>query len=128
MVYGSKRSDDIQSYWPNDAGLVDLREMARDSSDANFKVKPGSEGFLSTKNAAAFFNAAEALKESYPGESKLVVTDAGREDGADYKPHTTHGQGRSVDMRYPDGNGNPLQGPSAAAAGGRAFESPRPDH
>jgi RHS repeat-associated protein len=115
VVYGSKDSGDIQTYFANGAGNVDLREVATGSHDADFEMKSGAQGFLSLSNAAGFFNAAETYHEAYPDDAKLFVTDAGRADGAVLPPHHTHDHGRAIDLRYPDENGDPLQGHTAAA-------------
>ncbi len=115
LVYGSKDSTDIQSYFANGSGNIDLREVALESHDANFELKRGAQGYLSLANAAAFFNVAENYSETYSDSAKLFVTDAGRANGAVLPPHQTHDHGRAVDLRYPDENGDPLLGPSAAA-------------
>jgi RHS repeat-associated protein len=115
IVYGSRDSGDIQTYWPNASGNIDLRDVAADSHDANFEIKAGAAGFLSTDNAAGFFNTARAYHLTFPSDAKLFVTDAGNEGGTPLPPHQTHDHGRSVDVRYPGEDGNPLQSPTAAA-------------
>jgi RHS repeat-associated protein len=112
-VYGAKNAQDVKNYDPNSSGYIDLRTIAS-HPDAYFTVKPGANSFLSLKNAVGFFNTAEQYHEAYPRDAELFVTDAGRASGANFPPHTTHGQGRSVDIRYIGPNGEALQGPTAA--------------
>jgi len=112
-VYGSQSADDVADYTANKKGYISLTALA-DDPDANFEVKAGAQSYLSLKNAVGFFNTAEQFGEKYPDSAPLFVTDAGLASGANYPPHATHGQGRAVDIRYVDENGNPLRGPSAA--------------
>jgi RHS repeat-associated protein len=115
VVYGSNDSGDIQTYFANGKGNVDLREVATESHDADFEIKPGAQGFLSLNNAAGFFNTAEQYHEEYPSDAKLFVTDAGNANGGPLAPHKTHDNGRAVDVRYLGPDGKPLQGHTAAA-------------
>ncbi len=114
-VYGSQNANDVTNYAANKSGYINLNDLAA-HPDANFEVKTSAHSYLSLKNAAGFFNTAEQYGEQYPGDSPLFVTDAGLATGANFPPHKTHGQGRSVDIRYIDENGNSIQGNSAAAS------------
>jgi RHS repeat-associated protein len=112
-IYGSSSAADITHFASNQAGLVDLRSLAG-QHDAAFSVKEGAEGFAKPDVAAGFFNAAGDYHLTYPTSSPLFVTDAGNASGTPLPPHVTHDNGRSIDLRYQDGDGHNLIGPTAA--------------
>jgi hypothetical protein len=113
VIYGSNNAQDVTAIQANDKGYVDLNQVAG-QHDADFTVKDGAASFLNLKTASDFFNTTEQYKDENPGNDKLLVTDAGKADGAAFPPHKTHDLGRSVDVRYQDANGSNLQGNSAA--------------
>lgn len=118
-IYGSANSGDITAYAANDKGYIDLNDIA-DHPDAYFEVKDGANSYLSLSHAANFFNTAEQYHEDYPNDSNLVVTDAGKANGAGFSPHKTHDLGRAVDLRYMDANGDPVRSDSNRAASDKA--------
>ncbi len=113
VIYGSKNVKDITIIGANDEGYIDLNELAK-HHDAAFTVKEGAASFLNLRTASDFYNTAAQYKQENPGSDKLVVTAAGKPDGASYPPHKTHDLGRSVDLRYQDEKGRNLQGNTAA--------------
>ena len=113
VIYGSSGANDIVTYAGNRNGYFDLRRLTN-HPDANFEIKFSANSFLMLNNAAAFFNTAEQYHEAYPSDAKLFVTDAGIATGGVFGKHKTHDLGRSIDVRYLDSNGRPLQGDTAA--------------
>jgi RHS repeat-associated protein len=112
VIYGSTNAEDVTTI-EADKGYIDLNEVAQ-HHDAFFTVKEGAESFLDLQTASDFYNTAAQYKQENPGSDKLVVTDAGKPDGAPFPPHKTHDLGRSVDLRYQDEKGRNLQGNTAA--------------
>ncbi len=115
VLYGSTSAKDVTRLNPNAAGLIDLRQLSK-QHDAQFQTKAGQPHmFLDMKLAAGFFNATLAYSQKYPGSQEFFVTEAGNAKGTPQPPHKTHDRGRAVDLRYQDGKGVNLTGPSAAA-------------
>jgi RHS repeat-associated protein len=105
-VYGTQGADDVTNYNANSKGFVNLADVAGNSG-ANFAFQPGvTATFASPQTAAGLFNAAAAYGQEYPDDSKLSLNDVGNASGTPLPPHQTHDLGRSIDMRYMDGDGN----------------------
>ncbi len=104
-VYGTLGADDVTNYNVNSKGFVNLADVAGNSG-ANFAFQPGvTATFASPQTAAGLFNAAAEYGQEYADDSKLSLNDVGNASGTPLPPHQTHDLGRSIDMRYMDGDG-----------------------
>ena len=108
VVYGSSGAADMTTLSPNGNGVVDLAPLSS-HPDAGFEFKGGAATFLMADAAAAFWNTAAQYQSANPGSQKLLVTDMGAADAANFGPHQTHDLGRSIDLRYQNSMGLNLQ-------------------
>lgn len=119
-VYGSNNADDITQYAANDAGVVDVSEIAQ-HHDANFLVGPQrvEENYLNPQTAAALFNVAGdyGAGMGHARDGKLVFTGGSAENGrpgvdpvTGLPLHQSHQGGANIDLRYMGANGQSLIG------------------
>lgn len=108
VVYGSSGATDMATLAPNGNGVIDLAPLSG-HPDAGFEFKNGAATFLMADAAAAFWNTATQYQSANPGSQKLLVTDMGAADAANFGPHQTHDLGRSIDLRYQNSMGLNLQ-------------------
>jgi RHS repeat-associated protein len=126
-VYGLGSDRDIQNYPASSNGLIDVDYVANHSyAMYQSSQTPGQEeNFLGLNQAAALFNTAEAYHQVYPNDANLVFTGGSTAQGssalnpASGRPlhRQSHLNGRNIDLRYMDENGQPLIGNHAAGNG-----------
>jgi RHS repeat-associated protein len=111
-VYGPTNASDKQTFSPNSYGYINAAQIAA-TDGAYFTFKSGANTYASPQTAVDLYNGAFDYHTDYPTDDKLVITDIGNATGTAVPGHQTHNLGRSVDLRYMDQNGHPIQGESA---------------
>ncbi len=112
-MYGSSNAQDITKLTGNDHGMIDLQDMSA-QHDAGIDVKQGNYTYVNVQTGADFFNFLQDYQSNYPNAPNLVVTEAGSSDGSLVPGHLSHRDGKQIDLRYVDANGNPIQGAKAS--------------
>jgi RHS repeat-associated protein len=124
-VYGAQGANDIAMYSANGDGMIDMRSVSQNPS-AEFEVaagQPRPEEFLNPNAAAGLYNGAVTYHETFPGDSKIVMTAGSTSDGAPAKDakgrdlHQEHHDGKDADLRYMGPDGKPIKGQSGARQG-----------
>jgi len=124
-IYGSQGEEDITHYAANEAGVIDMNEVAR-HRDSNFLIGPQQvvENYLNPEVASTFFNVAGDYGTRFAQDSKLVFTGGSvANGGSGLKPDgspihgSSHRGGTNIDMRYVGNDGRSLVSLVSASLG-----------
>ncbi len=111
-IYGPNHT--LQTYRTNEHGYIDLAAVARAHGSYFRVVAPGVHAYVSPQTAVDVYNAAFDYHLEYTHDANLVVTSAGNSNGTNFRPHhNSHNLGKTVDLRYMDNDGHPVQGARA---------------
>jgi len=112
-LYGSNNAQDITNIQANANGMVDLNDINQ-QHDAAFDVNSHTDySYVSLQTGADFFNLVQDYQSNYPDAPNLYVTEAGAAGGSPVPNHLTHKDGKQIDLRYVDDDGNPIRDPEA---------------